>query len=189
MDLPHPTSAKSAAYPLQALLLPLLVMLWISPAPAAPLRLSIATCQITQSHILPSNGTIWFSTTQLQQPADHTLRLAASQRALVTISFHQGGVVQPKLEIWNGGQYQTAIALRPAKPASSAAAPLYSSRSYIAIIPKQYVQPGMTIKATAANFTPSLARSIEVGNRRQLSLNLIPSLSQIAPILRRQIAA
>lgn len=132
----------------------------IKPAPlaASAAKLELAGFELAQTHVMPEQGLSWKNS---EGEEIGQLHLTGGRDTLVMLSFKNREPVQnPKLEVWLNQQKQTEIALKLPKdlpPTEDQGAP-YGRDLYHALVPANYVKPGMSLRVVADNLGASAER-------------------------------
>ncbi len=143
-------------------------------------KLSIAEFLLAQTHVLPPAGKTWTLTDNSANPKTRTttLELIGKRKALAVISFAQQAMPQnPQLEVWLNGVKKTVIALNPpaALPVTEATGPAFRSKSYSAIVPAQWMLPGVAFKVADSKYqTSAFLTTVMIGNHAEFTLNTLP---------------
>lgn len=141
---------------------------------AAQNQLQLGRLEFAQSHVIPEQGRSW------QNEAGDTigsLHLTGARDTLVMLEIRNREAIQaPKLEVWMNQQKQTEIALKLPKdlpPTEDQGAP-YARDLYHALIPANYVKPGMSLRVVADNLSASAERKPLVGADSDLETLIVP---------------
>jgi len=140
-------------------------------------RLVVSELLFAQTHVLPASGLSWTLTDTTGNTTTTTYELIGNRDALAIVSLGQADAINPALEVWFNGVPVASIALNaPASmPPTEANGPAFRRGSYSAVIPAQWMQPGIDFKATAANYLSSaMLGPVNVGSDGDLIVKILP---------------
>lgn len=134
-------------------------------------QLTIAAFETAQTHVLPEAGLSW----TLPQ-ASMTLHLTAQRDALVMLDLGGAQPASPMLEGWLDNVKLGAVALNAPNllPPTEAAGPAYAGSRHSATVPAAWVKPGLMLRVSAANYSPSAYRKPEIGLDSDFDMRILP---------------
>ena len=144
------------------------------PARVATLapRLSLASLQLAQTHVIGARGRSW---TPTSGPTQH-LTLSGRRATLVLVRFTPAKVRNPHLEVWRGSRLTTTLQLRTpgTLPSTEDGGPRYAARTWWATLPARALVPRLRLSAVADGFRRSQRRAVVVGADTTLRLQVLP---------------
>ncbi|WP_428384375.1 M66 family metalloprotease [Nevskia ramosa] len=145
------------------------------PAPAFT-PLTFSALELGQTHVLPEAGKTWSMSNTDGEPVNETLEFVGRRRTLVLVGIAQADARAPAIEGWLGGSKLGEIALDSTSrlPPTEAAGPAYSNDRLTATLPGEWLQPGLQLRITASNYTPSAYRSVTVGADMPVTVRVLP---------------
>jgi hypothetical protein len=137
-------------------------------------KLEINKLEFAQTHVIPAEGKN-FNLPGFGVNEQRSLRLVANRDALVLLEPLASNLVTPKLEVLNGDVIAATIDLNPpgSLPKTEANGPSYSSGTYWAKLPGQYIKAGLNVRLRSQNAV-SEARAVNIGAPVDFSLYVIP---------------
>lgn len=145
----------------------------VSATPVAPTlaALTFSALELAQTHVLPENGRRWNLA-----DASESLHFVGRRRTLALVGIGQSNAVSPVIEAWVDGVKIGERPLDPPNllPPTEAAGPAYASNRYSATLPGDWLLPGLQLRITASNYTPSSVRSVDVGADMPVTVRILP---------------
>ena len=139
-----------------------------------PTDLAINKLEFAQTHVIPAEGKA-FNLSGFGINEQRTLRVVANRDALVLFQPAISNLLQPQLEVLFNDTVATTIDLNTPDtlPKTEANGPAYSSTSYWAKLPAEYIKAGLKVRFRSQNAI-SEARAVNVGAPVDFSLYVIP---------------
>ena len=133
--------------------------------------LTFNALELAQTHVLPEDGKRW---TLLN--AKESLHFVGRRRALVLVGIGQADASRPVIEGWIEGVRLGEIALDPPNrlPPTEGGGLPYAHDRYSAMLPGDWMQPGLQLRVVASNYAPSALRSVTVGADMPLTVRVLP---------------
>ena len=128
-----------------------------------PTDLAINKLEFAQTHVIPAEGKT-FNLSGFGINEQRTLRVVANRDALVLFQPAISNLLQPQLEVLFNDTVATTIDLNTPDtlPKTEANGPAYSSTSYWAKLPADYIKAGLKVRFRSQNAI-SEARAVNVG--------------------------
>ncbi len=126
--------------------------------PVASGTLSLNSIELAQTHVIPPAG----RTINTANGKSRTLNLLANRAALLMVEpTTAGGSIQVEIA---GGNLGSLVLNTPDKlPATDNGMPSYSSSKYSVLLPKEWIQPGTTLKITRGNEVSTVPLTVTAG--------------------------
>lgn len=150
------------------------------------IALMVKEALFAQTHaLLPGGGSADLTTTGggSWDIANHApLDLIGHREALAIIAFQQTDPINPKLEMWQQGllvgtvvlNSPSALPLTEQGSAVDSRGAMFRSNSYSGVIPAQFMQTGLTLKAVADNYQGTFIAPLNIGADTPLVVKLLP---------------
>ena len=140
--------------------------------------LQVSELLFAQTHILPKTGLNWTLTDKNNGKIVNThFDLIGHRDALAIVTFTQGTVTNPSLEVWFNGAAVSSIALSPptSLPLTEANGASFRTNSYTGIIPAKWMKVGINLKAKANKYQNStFLGPINIGHDGDLTIQTLP---------------
>jgi hypothetical protein len=139
-----------------------------TPAPTIAL---LADMEFAQTHVSPSAGLKWtFSDGEIP------LSLVGKRDTLAIVKIAQSDSANPVLEAFNGDTSLGTIALSaPSQfPKGETGGPAYATDRYSAVIPANWMVPGVRFSAKATNYLSSVKVAAKIGADSPLTVRMLP---------------
>lgn len=156
--LAPPGTSTTPAPPVVPAVVPPVVPPATSTPPVASGSLSLNSVELAQTHVMPPGG----RTMSTADGKSRTLNLLANRAALLMVEpTTAGGNVQVEVV---GSTLGSLMLNTPDKlPATDNGMPKYSSSKYSVLLPKEWIQPGATLKITRDNQVATVPLTVTAG--------------------------
>lgn len=133
--------------------------------------LEISSLELAQTHVMPETGLSWTLSN-----ASEALHFTARRETLALIRMARADAASPVLEGWlNGSQLGSLTLAAPNQLApSEAAGPAYAADRYSALIPENWIRPGLQLRVRAANYLPGSYRAPDIGADTDVLVRTLP---------------
>lgn len=137
--------------------------------------ITLSKVNIIQSHILPTEqGKVW----KLKDGSELTYRATPNKSAIILLDLNLNGDQNPKIEIYKSQNLITSINLSQDYKSFSVdgnVKPLpFSKNTWIANIPKEYMQKGLRFRVISDNAQPSNFKEVEFSLHSNLKIQILP---------------
>jgi len=140
-------------------------------------QLQVTSLQLAQTHLLFVAGKNWQLTDSTGAvTAEESLHPSGRRPTLVLAQISSPTPVAPRVVAWlDGVQLGTVSLLAPNQlPPTESGGPAYAGDRYSAVLPAEWMKPGLRLAVTASNYVASMQRDIEVGADFDMKLRVLP---------------
>lgn len=142
-----------------------------TPDTPSTTALNLSALELAQTHVLPEDGKSW-----TLPDASEALHFVGRRRTLALVGIGQTDAANPVIEAWLGGVKLGERALDPPNllPPTEAGGPRYAANRHSAMLPGDWLQPGLQLRIAARNYAPSAARAVNVGADMPVTVRILP---------------
>lgn len=138
------------------------------PAPPTPTALEITRLELAQTHVVPDAGLQW-----TLPNASESLHAIGGREALAVMTLSSDDARNVQLEGW-AGVALGAVPVTSSLPPTEAGGPAYPGGRYSAILPREWMVPGLRLRARADNYSVGLYRDPLIGADSPMTLRVLP---------------
>ncbi|HEY5804414.1 MAG TPA: M66 family metalloprotease [Lysobacter sp.] len=141
-----------------------------APPPTTHLPpLEITRLELAQTHVIPDSGLQW-----ALPNATGSLYAIGGREALAIMTLSADDARNVQLEGWANGVLLGSVAAGAGLPGTEAGGPAYATGRYSATVPRQWMVPGMHLRARAENYSLGRQRDPVMGADSPLTLRVLP---------------
>eukprot|EP01133_Synstelium_polycarpum_P017375 gene17375-20729_t len=132
----------------------------------------ISKLEMVQTHVLAEEGRRWELSAK-----NVSLHLTANRQTMFLVYLVNSTEIEsPILEVFISGLKAGEVALNPPYmlPPTESNGTSYSTTAWSAVVPREWMKPGLSVLVSADNYEPSLFRPLKVGMDTHMDLRTLP---------------